>query len=100
MAYGICTLSVVPARKEPSGTSEMVTQLLFGEHYTVIENGGEWLKIKTAFDDYHCWISTKQHAPLSETSYKKLQKHLPVFSTDLVQVIHDQRSGNSFPITI
>jgi hypothetical protein len=37
MNFGICSLSVIPCRKEPASTSEMVTQLLFGETYTIIE---------------------------------------------------------------
>jgi len=50
MDYGICLLSIVPCRKEPSGTSEMVSQLLFGEHYTVEEKKEDWLRIVTAQD--------------------------------------------------
>jgi len=100
MHFGICLLSLVPGRKDPSGTSEMVTQLLFGDHYTVVENGDGWVKIKTAFDDYVCWISEKQHFYLSEQSFKHLQKHAPVFSTELVQVLHNKLLQTGFPITI
>lgn len=32
MQYGICNLSIVPVRLEPSDSSEMVTQLLYGDH--------------------------------------------------------------------
>ena len=46
MEYGICLLSHVPCRKEASDRSEMVTQLLFGEHYTVLEVEAKWVKIK------------------------------------------------------
>ena len=34
--YGVCRLSVVPVRADGSDKSEMVTQLLFGDHYEVI----------------------------------------------------------------
>ena len=54
--YGVCNLSIVPCRKEPSDKSEMVSQLLFGEHFTILEEEGSWCKIKTAYDDYECWI--------------------------------------------
>jgi gamma-D-glutamyl-L-lysine dipeptidyl-peptidase len=100
MEYGICLLSIVPCRKEPSGASEMVTQLLFGYHYTVTEISDDWLKIKIAFDDYPCWISKKQHFKLSEQAYNRLKNEMPIYSAELVQVIKDLKAQTSFPITI
>jgi len=100
MEYGICLLSIVPCRKEPSSASEMVTQLLFGDHYTVTEISDDWLKIKIAFDDYPCWISKKQHFKLSEQAFKSLKNELPIYSGELVQVIKDLKAQTSFPITI
>ena len=64
MYYGICLLSVVPCRKEASNASEMVTQLLFGEHYSVVDQTETWLKIVTAYDKYECWINIKQHTKI------------------------------------
>ena len=61
MQYGICLLSVVSCRKEPSNTSEMITQLLFGEHYSVLETTESWIRIKVAFDNYDCWIKINFH---------------------------------------
>jgi len=100
MIYGICTLSVIPARKEPSGTSEMVTQLLFGEHYTVLEQTEDWLRIKTAFDAYECWISAKQHNRISESTFKNIEKNSPHFSNELVQVMQNLKTKTNFLITI
>jgi len=37
MGFGICLQSVIPVRIEPTHKSEMVTQVLFGELYSVIE---------------------------------------------------------------
>jgi hypothetical protein len=100
MHFGICILSIVPCRKEPSGASEMVTQLLFGEHYTVLESGEDWLRIKTAFDHYECWINGKQHTRISENIFKQLEKQDPVYSSELVQVIHNKMTHTHFPISI
>ncbi|MDI1353481.1 MAG: C40 family peptidase [bacterium] len=98
--YGICLLSIVPARKEPLGSSEMLTQLLFGEHYKVVEEIEGWIKIQTAYDDYTCWISSKQHTRISESTFKQLQQAEPFQSSELVQVVHNKLTGTSFPITI
>lgn len=100
MHFGICVLSVVPARKEPSGTSEMVTQLLFGDHYTVLESTEGWVRIRVAYDAYECWISQKQHFKISEFTFLALEKNKPVFSNELVQVLHNKTTRSNFPITI
>jgi cell wall-associated NlpC family hydrolase len=100
MHYGICLLSVIPCRKEPSSTSEMVTQLLFGEHYSVIENGEDWIKISTAYDNYECYISAKQHQKISENTVKELEKQEPVYASGLVSIATDKMKQLSFPLTI
>ncbi len=63
MAYGICKLSVVPVRTEPSDRGELCTQLLFGELYQVTEQTEDekWLRINNLFDQYTGWISAIQH---------------------------------------
>ena len=42
MIYGICELSLIPIRKNPSDKSEMVNQLLFGEHFKIIKKEEKW----------------------------------------------------------
>lgn len=93
-------LSVVPCRKEASNTSEMVTQLLFGEHYSVVEQTETWLKIIIAYDKYECWINIKQHTKISEAAFKLLELQNPVITTELIQTITNKTSGLSFPIPI
>jgi gamma-D-glutamyl-L-lysine dipeptidyl-peptidase len=100
MQYGICTLSIVPARKEPSGASEMVTQLLFGERYTILETAEDWLRIKTVFDSYECWINGKQHTHITGSLFNQLEKQEEIYSNELVQVIHNTENDMRFPISI
>ena len=98
MSFGICSLSVIPCRKEPSGKSEMVTQLLFGETYTITEEGEEWINIITNYDNYPCWISAKQHTRVTDIEFKSLKSN--ILSTELVQVIANKSSNAIFPLTI
>ncbi|MES2131406.1 MAG: NlpC/P60 family protein, partial [Bacteroidota bacterium] len=98
MSFGICSLSIIPCRKEPSSTSEMVTQLLFGETYKIIEDKEDWLSVVTTFDNYPCWISGKQHTPISEKVFNALDtKNV---SSELVQVLTNTSSSSVFPVTI
>ncbi|MCG9880362.1 MAG: C40 family peptidase [Bacteroidia bacterium] len=63
MQKGICTLSVIPLRSEPTSKAELCSQLLFGETYEVLEETEEWTKIKTELDEYEGWISQNQYVP-------------------------------------
>lgn len=98
MSFGICSLSIIPCRKEPSSTSEMVTQLLFGETYKIIEDKEDWLSVVTTYDNYPCWISGKQHTAISEKVFQALDTH--TVSSELVQVLTNTSSSSVFPVTI
>jgi gamma-D-glutamyl-L-lysine dipeptidyl-peptidase len=52
----ICENVFVPLRFGPSHRSEMLSQILFGEKYEVLDNVGHWMKIMTRFDSYMGWI--------------------------------------------
>ena len=52
----ICENVFVPLRSAPTHKSEMLSQVLFGEKYTVMDKSGSWLKINTSFDNYNGWI--------------------------------------------
>ena len=77
MDSGICHLTVIPMRGEPSHRAEMVSQILFGETYSVLETGKEWVYVKTHHDSYEGWIQRKQHFIASDEvfdSYLKADK--------------------------
>ena len=73
MTYGICKLSAIALRKEARHSSEMVSQLLYNELYTVLDKTQEWVLIQTDFDQYEGWIQAKQFAEISEEEFKGLK---------------------------
>ena len=66
MNYGISGLSIIPVRKEPSERSEMITQILYGEHFVVNEIMLGWAHVKLAFDGYDGWVDMIMITPLLE----------------------------------
>ena len=46
--FGLCNLANIPLRIEPNDRSEIVSHVLFGEHFWVIEKQSNWLNIKLA----------------------------------------------------
>jgi gamma-D-glutamyl-L-lysine dipeptidyl-peptidase len=71
--FGICVLSLIPLRAEASDRSEMVSQLLFGDNFQILERSGAWLRICTAYDDYEGWVDSKQVAEIEKDAYSRLQ---------------------------
>jgi len=70
--FGICRYSTVCVRKEPSHSSELVTELLFNDLYETIDNQEDWLRIKMEYDGYEGWISKKQHQEIPDEVYNTL----------------------------
>ena len=85
--FGICTLSIVPLRFEPSDRSEQVSQILFGEHFTILEKNTKWTKIEAAFDNYIGWIDNKQYIEIEEAHFLYLEQSPIVLSSDLIEYI-------------
>lgn len=98
MLKGICKLTVIPARSEPSSKSEMVTQLLFGETYTILEEREDWVKIKTDSDNYEAWISHNQFQIWDELTGNKLVLHTFPFS--IAKELYSDAQVNLLPGSI
>ena len=99
MTYGISTLSAIALRKEPRHSSEMVSQLLYNETYTVLDKSHDWVLVQTqniglptaqGFDHdpqqamtstdsypYQGWIQAKQLCEINEEDYFALKGKRP-----------------------
>ncbi|OMP30818.1 C40 family peptidase [Mangrovimonas sp. DI 80] len=89
MQYGICNLSIVPLRLEPSDKSELVSQVLYGDFFKVLEQRKHWSKIRLHFDNYEGWIDNKQYLEIDQENYNTLKGELPKLSSDLVEFVQD-----------
>ena len=87
MEYGVCNLSIVPLRAEPSDLSEMVSQLLYGEHFKVLEKRKKWSYIRLSFDGYEGWVDNKQFLQISKENYTELDEKEVELSAEIVDVI-------------
>jgi gamma-D-glutamyl-L-lysine dipeptidyl-peptidase len=85
--FGICNLGIVPIRSEASDRSEMVSQLLFGDTFKIIETTPKWTKILTAFDTYEGWIDNKQFQEISENQYQILENTENILNGELIDFI-------------
>ena len=105
MNFGISSLSIIPVRKEPSERSEMVTQVLFGEHFEMREQMVGWTNVKLEFDGYEGWIDSKMITPLSNRALLKLQKYPAAITSDIITIVpvNDEQNlmlvaGSTLPV--
>jgi gamma-D-glutamyl-L-lysine dipeptidyl-peptidase len=86
----ICENVFVPLRSGPSHKSEMLSQVLFGEKYKIIEQSGKWVKIELESDSYRGWIDLDhiQHSEVKDNSKSfVLNKSLLCFKNDKSKMI-------------
>ncbi|WP_452221982.1 C40 family peptidase [Lacinutrix salivirga] len=99
MQYGICNLSIVSLRFEPTDSCELVSQVLYGEHFKILEVRKSWSRIRLAFDNYEGWIDNKQYVEISEEEYNTLQSQKIKLSTDLIEFVQD-KDNQLYPISL
>ena len=88
MQYGICHLSVVPVRSVADDTGEMISQLLYGEHFKILEARKSWSKIRMAFDRCEGWIRNNQVFAIEQPEYDVLEASEGLkYAADLVSFV-------------
>lgn len=100
MKFGFCNLSLVPVRREATHTSEMVNQLMFGDHFEITEQDKEWAKIKNAYDNYPGWVNIKQFQPITEITFNRLNGIFPDLCGDFAQLIYITNNETTIPILL
>lgn len=77
MKHGICNLPLIPLRSEPSERSEMVSQVLFGELFELLESRESWSRIRLLSDQYTGWCSSKMIQLLPDSIFRTLAQSTP-----------------------
>lgn len=98
--YGICCVPMAPVRIESMHTSEMVTQLLFGETVIILEERSDWFRVELSLDKYTGWVSKKQIKKLDYGTFRDIQE-LPVYlAVDRLALCHSLNSDLSMPLFV
>ncbi len=85
--FGVADLSIVPVRKEQSERSEMVSQVLFGELFEIIETAEKWVFIRLLHDGYEGWIDKKMYLPVTDEYAEKYRSETPVLTTEVFNIV-------------
>ena len=62
--------SVINLYKKASTKSEVVTQMLYGESFSIFKRNGRWLKIKIKEDGYKGYIQNKNFPFFTKPTHK------------------------------
>jgi hypothetical protein len=92
--YGICRLAIVTVRKEADQKTEPVTQMLFGDHYEVIETSKDqkWLSVNIISDNTQGWIDKLQHHSISKEYFDQIGHTNFKITTDISSTLLYKKS--------
>ncbi|HEY0058227.1 MAG TPA: C40 family peptidase [Flavisolibacter sp.] len=92
MAVVVCIVPVSPMRREAAHRSEMVSQLLFGECANILEDEGDFIKVRGAYDSYEGWCQRSQ--------LKAIDDSVPPATTLFSSGFHDEVLLQGEPMSI
>lgn len=95
MITGIVNQSLAAVRREPSESSEMINQLLFGETFTILESYNSWLRIISSIDSYEGWLDAKLTTTITD---ELALKHKTSFTPNTL--FSAKKTGSKYPIRL
>lgn len=98
MSYAIALTPVIPMRSAPDEDAEMVSQVLFGEHFKILEERPRWYLIEHAFDGECGWIDWKMATLILDETAMGIEKETLWMVRHPVTDI--RRKGDKTPIRI
>jgi len=97
-------LSIIPVRAENREQSEMVTQLLFGDIFTVVSEKKNWLEIQIDADGYEGWIDKTMFFEISKAQFEQIKHTKAPINNNLICYLESEEEtrhlvkGSSFPM--
>jgi gamma-D-glutamyl-L-lysine dipeptidyl-peptidase len=92
MEKGILLIPLMPVRLENSDSSEMVTQVLFGECFQIHEETDKWAFIRLERDNYEGWADKKMIHKLSPQLYEELKNTNTEIISSVVTKVYSEKS--------
>ena len=91
--YALNFATVVPVRAAHADESEIMTQLLFGDTFEILQTHKQWKYIKAHYDGYEGWIDEKVVLEIPREEFEKINQQPAYYAADLVSEVIFPRSG-------
>lgn len=93
MTYAINFATIVPIRADHSDEAEIMTQMLFGDTFEVLERHRQWFYIKTSYDHYEGWVDEKVVLEISKNTFDALQSSKKYYTAGVLSEVDFDTSG-------
>lgn len=93
--FAYAALSIVPMRIEALESSEMTSQLLFGELIEILEKEKSWYLVVSHIDNYTGWVDEKMIEFISEEDYIFISNQERIVLRDFMVLVKNQ--NNEYP---
>ena len=70
---------VINLYKKPSVKSEVVTQMIYGESFSISKKSKKWLKVKIKEDNYKGYIKNKKYSNFLKPTHKVISLKAKIF---------------------
>ena len=97
--YFTNTFSVINLHKKPSIKSEIVTQMLYGDSFSVHKKTQKWLKISIKEDNYRGYIQSKNFSDYISPTHKVNSLKSKIYKLPNKKVINKLPFGSKIKIT-
>lgn len=95
--FGVCRLAAIPLMQSPGWTSVQLTQLLFGEHYVVLDRSASgWIRVHAPVVEMEGWMNADHHHPIEHAYYEQILQSDFRITTDIASTLLYRKS----PMTI
>ena len=79
--YFTNTFSIINLYKKTSTKSEIVTQMIYGDSFSISQKKNRWLKIKIKEDNYKGYIQRKNYSEYIKPSHKINNLHAKIYKS-------------------
>ena len=86
---------IVNIYKKPSKKSEVVSQMIYGDSFSIIKKTFKWLKIKTKEDNYIGHIQNKSYSDYLKPTHK-----IDVLKTSIYKLPNKRKKINILPFNL
>ena len=93
--YFTNNFSVINLQKKPSRKSEIVTQMIYGESFSILKKNNKWMKIKIKEDNYKGYIQHKNYPEYLKPSHKINKLKAEIYKTSNKKIKIDELTFGS-----
>ena len=84
-------LSVINVYNKKNTKSKVVTQLLYGDAFKILQKNGSWIKIKNDLDNYKGFIKKKKFLPNQKNTHKVHNLYAKLYSKPKIKNMLKQK---------